>query len=99
MPRLALTSTSAWRALVPPFTVTARPGMGPAAVGDAVAIALAAAATTGPAAGGLASTLRTVRQRLSRYAVLPDTPLTRQLGVIVCGPGPSGITAVTARVS
>src|SRR5256885_7655042 len=97
MPRFAVTSTSAVRAVGPLSTVTAMPGIAAPAVGELVVTALPGhvAASTGPP-GAIAST---VRQRLSMWAVLPAAPLIRHDAAIVWVPGPSGMTAVAARVS
>src|SRR5262245_46367125 len=101
-PRLALRLTSAWRELFPLFTVTARPGIGWNPLGELYVIEVpvhVAAATTGLASGGPATAFFTIRQRLSMWASLPAAPLTRQNAAMLCDPGPSGMTAVTARVS
>ena len=45
------------------------------------------------------ATLSTLMQRWLMMAFLPEAPLTRQKGVIVCVPAASGMTAVAARAS
>src|SRR5438045_3022418 len=102
MPALALTTTRALRALVPLFTVTARPGIALAGFGAAV-LAVSKAQPARPVIGSdgdwSVATLSTLMQRWLMMAFLPESPLTRQKGVIVCVPAASVMTAVAARAS
>src|SRR5215469_8950667 len=100
---LALIVTSARRDAVPLLMVVARPAMAWAPLGALYVIALpeqVAPATIGLASTGApVSTLLTVRQRASMCAALPAAPAIRQTAAMVCWPGLSAITAVTARAS
>src|SRR5437879_2829007 len=102
MPAFALTTTRALRALVPLFTVTARPGIalaGFASVVLALSQAQLALAMTGSDVDWSVATLSTLMQRwlLLAFSLFPYTTLFRS--VIVCVPAASGMTAVAARAS